>query len=83
MSGRKCRENAPGRRAFSCRGIHAPPVSIKAHTAPHVRTQARLACVLVHSVPLHHEFFNALLLSCNVRSIELLLIELLDDQLYR
>ena len=79
MPGRKCRENAPGRRAFSCRGILAPPVSVKAHTAPNVRTQARLACVLVHSVPLHHEFFNALLLSCNVRSIELLLIELLDD----
>lgn len=73
----------PKRRTFFCRGIHAPPVSVKAHTAPHVRTQARLACVLVHSVPLHHEFFNALLLSCNVRSIELLLIELLDDQLYR
>ena len=74
---------ASKRRTFSCRGIHALPVSVKAHTAPHVRTQARLACVLVHSVPLHHEFFNALLLSCNVRSIELLLIELLDDQLYR
>ena len=73
----------PKRRVFSCRGIHAPPVSVKAHTAPYVRTQARLACVLVHSVPLHHEFFNALLLSCNVRSIELFLIELFDDQLYR
>ena len=34
-------------------------------------------------VTLRHDFFNALLLSCNVRSIELLLIELLDDQLYR
>lgn len=26
----------PKRRAFSCRGIHALPVSVKAHTAPHV-----------------------------------------------
>ena len=32
---------------------------------------------------LRHEFFNALLFSRNVRSIEPLLIELLDDQLYR
>ena len=73
----------PKRRAFSCRGIHAPPVSVKAHVAPHAGTQAWLACVLVGSVPLHHEFFNALLFPRDVRSLKLLLIELLDDQLYR
>ena len=61
------------------RGIHAPPASVKAHTAPHVRTQAGLAYVLVGSVPLHHKFFNALLFSCDVHSLELLLIELLYD----
>ena len=76
-------ENAPKRSTFFCIGIHALPAPVKAHTAPHVWTQAWLECVLIGSVPLHHEFFNALLLSCNVRSIELLLIELLDDQLYR
>ena len=69
----------PKRRVFSCRGIHAPPVSVKAHTAPHVRTQAGLAYVLVGSVPLHHKFFNALLFSCDVHSLKLLLIELLYD----
>ena len=40
-------------------------------------------CVLVGSVPLHHEFFNALLLSRNVHSLKLLLIKLFHDQLYR
>ena len=69
----------PKRRVFSCRGIHAPPVSVKAHTAPHVRTQAGLAYVLVGSVPLHHKFFNVLLFSCDVHSLKLLLIELLYD----
>ena len=83
MSGRKFCENAPKRRGFSCRGIHALPATVKAHTAPHVRTQAGLAYVLVGSVPLRHEFFNALLFSRNVRSLKLLLIELLNDQLYR
>ena len=39
--------------------------------------------MLVGSVPLRHEFFDALLLSCDVRILKLLLIELLDDQLYR
>ena len=73
----------PKRRTFVCRGIHALPVSVKAHTAPHVRTQARLACVLVHSVPLHHEFFNALLFPRDVHGLKLLLIELFNDQLYR
>ena len=77
MSGRKFRENALKRRAFYCRGILAPLAHAKAHTAPHVRTQAGLAYVLVGSVPLHHKFFNALLFSCDVHSLELLLIELL------
>ena len=36
MSGRKFRENALKRRVFSCRGIHALPAAVKAHTAPHV-----------------------------------------------
>ena len=26
----------PKHRTFFCRGIHAPPASVKAHTAPHV-----------------------------------------------
>ena len=26
----------PKRRTFFCRGIHAPPASVKAHTTPHV-----------------------------------------------
>ena len=73
----------PKRRVFSCRGSHAPPVSVKAHTAPYVRTQAGLACVLVGSVPLHPEFFDELLLSRNIHSFKLFLIELFDDQLYR
>ena len=60
-------------------GIHAPPASVKAHTAPHVRTQAGLLALAT----LCHESFNALLLSCKVHGLELLLIELLDDQLYR
>ena len=76
-------ENAPKRRTFFCIGIHALPAPVKAHTAPHVWTQAWLECVLIGSVHLCHEFFNALLFTRNVRSIELLLIELLDDQLYR
>ena len=51
--------------------------------APYVRTQAGLACVLVGSVPLHPEFFDELLLSRNIHSFKLFLIELFDDQLYR
>lgn len=61
----------PKRRTFSCRGIHAPPVSVKVHTAPYVRTQAGLLCAMI--------FFNALLLSCQIHGPKLFLIELLDD----
>ena len=68
---RKC----PQRHVFSFRGIVAPPASVKAHTAPHVRTQAGL----IGGVPLCHEFFDALLLSRNVHSLKLLLIKLLHD----
>ena len=63
------------RRAFFYRGIHAPPVSVKAHTVPRVGTQAGSLV----SATLHHEFFNALLFSRNVRRLKLLLIELLYD----
>ena len=49
--------------------------AVKAHTAPHVGRQAGLLALAT----LCHEFFNALLFSRNVCSIELLLIELLDD----
>ncbi len=67
----------PKRRVFSCRGIHAPPVSVKAHTAPYVGKHGRgLAYALVGR---HHKFFNALLFSRNVHSLELLMIELLYD----
>ena len=64
-------------------GYPSPLAPVKTDTAPHVRTQAGLAYVLVGSAPLHHEFFNALLFTRNVHSFKLLMIELLDDQLYR
>ena len=77
MPGRKCRENAPNA-ACSPAGVSTPTCLRKsAHSASHADTGG--GCVLVGSVPLHHEFFNALLLSCKVYSLKLLLIKLLDD----
>ena len=77
MSGRKCRENAPGRRAFSCRGIHAPPVSVKAHTAPHVGK---------HGLQLRRETFGlhrvTIFVKCRAITLLTVLVHLFENYFF-
>ena len=71
----------PKRRAFSCRGIHALPAPVKAHTAPHVGK---------HGLQLRHETFGlqlrlyllAILVECHAFTLLAVFVHLLKNYLF-
>ena len=78
MSGRKFRENAPNATG-SLSGVSTPHMPLQKRTQRLTCGHRRGLRALVGNVPLHHDFFNALLLSCQICGLKLFLIELLDD----
>ena len=67
----------PKRRAFSCRGIHAPTVSVKARTAPHVGK---------HGLQLRRETFGlhrvTIFVKCRALTLLTVLVHLFENYFF-
>ena len=73
----KIPRNALKLRGFPCRGIHAPPVSVKAHTAPHVGK---------HGLQLRRETFGlhrvTIFVKCRAITLLTVLVHLFENYFF-